>query len=214
MTAHVMPDEWLLAYAAGTLNEGQSLLAACHLEFYPELMATVHSAEAIGGALLHDLPDAEISDQALDAVLQRLDAPEPPAKASNPLPTDNIPSPLAGYIGGGFDRLHWRFLGPGLRHALLWKGPDGDKAWLLRGTGGQMIPEHGHAGEEWTLVLKGAYSACDQRFEAGDLEMADPSTHHAPTLDPAQECICLAYTSGRIRPKSPVVRMMQPFIGL
>jgi putative transcriptional regulator len=209
-----MLDEWLVAYAAGTLNEGQSLLAACHLEFHPDLMATVHSAEAIGGALLNGLPDAELGDAALDAVLKRLDDREPVAVAGNAPALNEMPAPLASYIGGGYDRLHWRFLGPGLRHALLWRGPDGDKAWLLRGSGGQMIPEHGHAGEEWTLVLKGAYSASGQRFEAGDLEMADTSTHHAPQLDPADECICLAYTSGRIRPKSAVVRMMQPFIGL
>ncbi|HKJ72570.1 MAG TPA: ChrR family anti-sigma-E factor [Alphaproteobacteria bacterium] len=214
MTVHTLTEEWILAYAAGGLNEGQLLVAACHLSFHPELVDAVHEAEAVGGALLSDLPDAEVSPDMLATVLDRLDRPgaaERPVEAAR---IKGMPDPLTAYIGGGYDRLHWRVLGPGLRHALLWTGPDGQKAWLLRGEGARVIPEHGHSGDEWTLVLKGAYHARGERFVAGDLEMADPSVHHIPSLDPSEECICLAYTAGRIRPRSPIVRLMQPFIGL
>jgi putative transcriptional regulator len=83
----------------------------------------------------------------------------------------------------------------------------------VHGTGGRMIPGHGPRGEEWTLAVKVAYEAGGRRFEAGALEMADATVHHAPGLNPDEECICLVRTSGRIRPKRVIVRMIQPFIG-
>ena len=215
MSTHKLTDEWILSYATGALNEGQSLVAACQVSFHEELQEAVRDVESIGGVLLEDLEDAEISPDALDRLLARIthegSKGQPHQERQR---VENMPDPLARYVGGDYDSLRWRPLGPGLRHALLWAGPRHEKAWLLRGEGARVIPEHGHSGEEWTLVLKGAYEARGERFVAGDLEMADPSVHHMPTLDPAEECICLAYTSGRIKPKSPIVRMMQPFIGL
>ena len=216
MSSHTLTDEWILSYAAGSLNEGQSLLVACQLAFHPALQQAVRDAESIGGILLEGLADANIAPDAFDRLLARLDQAGSVEDSFDKAPRhiEDMPDPLAAYVGGGYDTLRWRLLGPGLRQALLWTGPQREKAWLLRGEGARVIPEHGHSGEEWTLVLKGAYEARGERFVAGDIEMADPSVHHMPALDPSEECICLAYTSGRIQPKSPLVRLMQPFIGL
>ncbi len=36
--AHRLGDEWLMAYAAGALSEGQSLLVASHLSFIDDAL--------------------------------------------------------------------------------------------------------------------------------------------------------------------------------
>ena len=76
-----------------------------------------------------------------------------------------------------------------------------------------MVPEHGHTGEEWTLVLNGSYHT-DSQFVAGDIEMADDDIDHQPMIDPDEECICLVFTSGPLRFKSLAAKVAQPFIGL
>jgi putative transcriptional regulator len=76
------------------------------------------------------------------------------------------------------------------------------------------VPDHGHNGDEWTLVLKGSYHTELGRFGVGEVDVADQEIEHQPLIDQDEECICLVLTSGPIRLKSLVGRIMQPFIGL
>jgi putative transcriptional regulator len=85
---------------------------------------------------------------------------------------------------------------------------------LLKARGGIVVPEHGHNGEEWTLVLRGRYQTECGYFRIGDMDIADENIEHQPSIDQDEECICLVVTEGPIRFKSLVSRMAQPFIGL
>ena len=82
---HHVPDEGLLAHAAGTATEGASLAIACHVALCVACSARVAELEALGGALLETVGSAELRPDALQSVLARLDgAPQQRAAAALP----------------------------------------------------------------------------------------------------------------------------------
>jgi putative transcriptional regulator len=85
---------------------------------------------------------------------------------------------------------------------------------LLRIAPGKMLPDHGHGGEELTLVLSGSYSDHMGRFSAGDVADLDEDTEHAPRVDSDVACICLVATEAPTRFKSFWARLAQPFVGI
>jgi putative transcriptional regulator len=211
--AHTLQDEWMLSYAAGNLPLGRSLMVAAHVAYHDDLKAVVADAEAIGGVLLDSIDTATVSDSVLDQVLDRLDR-EPAAAISDaPRRSDVLPQPLLDFMGQDIDALSWRFMGPGMSNSRLWNGPNDERLWLLRARGGVTVPEHGHNGDEWTLILKGSYQTSAGRFGVGDMDVANESIEHQPIIDPGEECICLVMTEGPIRLKSLMARMVQPLIG-
>ncbi|HJP04965.1 MAG: ChrR family anti-sigma-E factor [Gammaproteobacteria bacterium] len=213
-TANKLPDEWLLSYAAGTLNPGRSLMVASHLAYHDDLQETVADAEAIGGALLESLEDISLPDKILDELIAQLDKSPVPEIKPTKISSGQFPQPLIDFMGTNIDSLNWRFMGPGMQNARLWNGPNDERLWLLKARGGIVVPEHGHNGEEWTLVLRGRYQTECGYFRIGDMDIADENIEHQPSIDQDEECICLVVTEGPIRFKSLVSRMAQPFIGL
>ena len=213
-TAHKLQDEWLLSYAAGALNPGRSLMVASHLAYHDDLQNTVADAEAIGGALLTSMEKAEVNDSVFDQIMSRIDKNpvqevKPVARASN-----EYPEALTEFIDGDVNALKWRFMGPGMQHSRLWTGPNDERLWLLRARGGVMVPEHGHNGEEWTLLLKGSYRTDLGEYGAGDVDVADEAIVHQPKINPDEECVCLVFTEGPVRLNSLLGRMVQPLIGV
>ena len=76
------------------------------------------------------------------------------------------------------------------------------------------MPEHGHSGDEWMLVLKGSYRTELGRYRVGDMDVAGREIDHQPVIDDGEECVCLVLTEGPLRMKSVFARMAQSFIGL
>ncbi|MBL6081381.1 cupin domain-containing protein [Belnapia sp. T18] len=62
-----------------------------------------------------------------------------------------------------------RRLAPGIRHAVLLRGPDGETLRLLRIKPGTALPRHSHRGTELTLVLKGAFADETGHYGPGGL---------------------------------------------
>jgi putative transcriptional regulator len=216
---HRLGDEWLMAYAAGTLTEGQSRLVASHLSFLDDAAQRLAIAEAAAGAILETVAPDRMAPSALADTLARLDAPEArapePARVSRPASDDPLPAPLRHWLGRGVDELDWSFLGPGMKKVKLWRGgPNDQRLWMLRAQPGVSIPKHGHRGSELVLVLKGSFSDPQGSFHAGDVEESDDSRMHALSIGEGEECICLALTEGPIRFESWAARLVQPFIGL
>jgi putative transcriptional regulator len=213
-TANKLQDEWLLSYAAGALDPGRSLMVASHLAYHDDLQESVADAEAIAGSLLESMQGTDVPDRVLEQLMARLDdAAVPELK---PVISDGtrFPQPLVEFIGSDLDSLNWRFMGPGMQNARLWNGPNDERLWLLKARGGIVVPEHGHNGEEWTLVLKGSYRTELGQFGVGEIDVADENIEHKPLIDNGEECICLVMTQGPIRMKSLLGRIAQPFIGL
>jgi putative transcriptional regulator len=213
-TANKLQDEWLLSYAAGALNPGRSLMVASHLAYHADLQETVATADAIGGSLLESLQEADVSDDVLNQLMSRLDNAAMPEIAPATSTSGFVPAPLQEFLNCDIDALNWRFMGPGMSNARLWNGPNDERLWLLKARGGIAVPEHGHNGEEWTLVLKGSYRTDLGKFGVGEIDLAGEDVEHQPLIDPDEECICLVMTAGPIRLKSLAGRLAQPFIGL
>lgn len=211
---HHLTDALLLSYSAGTLPEAFSLVVATHVSLCDECRARLESFEAVGGALLDDAADVEMSDDALEATMALIDASPILTMPANVSRSDAVlPMPLRGYVGGDLDAVRWRSIGGGVRQAVL----DTDGAAnvrLLAIPGGAAMPDHGHQGMELTLVLQGAFRDDEDRFGRGDVEVANEELQHTPIAEDGVECICLAATDAPLRFKGIIPRIAQKFIGI
>ena len=84
---HHVPDEALLAHAAGTATEAASLAIACHAGLCSACSARVGELEALGGALLETAATTELPPHALASVMARLDGPPEPRVSAAASPT-------------------------------------------------------------------------------------------------------------------------------
>ena len=202
--------ETLGAYAAGALDTARRLVVASHIERCERCRRAVGNFEAVGGALLEDLPPTPMDEDALTRLMVRLDAaPEP---AASPVPPAHdmpgLPACLDAYALG-----RWRRIGPGLqaRPILL---PQAGKArlFLLKGAPGARLPQHSHSGEEFAAVLTGAFTHDGGRFGPGDFDEADESVEHRPMVTPDGECICLIALEGRVRMSGVFGALLNPFV--
>ncbi|MBR9824537.1 MAG: hypothetical protein GYB36_01895 [Alphaproteobacteria bacterium] len=215
---HLLDDAWYMDYAAGTLrSEGEEVLLSSHLEMNSHADGRVRELERVGAAvMMMSAKDSDLPFSA-DMVLDRIaDLEEAPTSEHAPMiPSEPfVPAALDQFLLQKNKDIHWEFLGPGLRKAMLWTGEDGEKLWLLKAQPGVAIPHHGHNGSELTLVLKGAFHDGDQCYQAGDVEEAGPETEHDIRIDEGGECICLALTRGKLRYDNPLLKAMQVFTGL
>jgi len=235
MTVKHHPSEAvLIAYAAGALGEGLALLVATHLSFCPACRRAVAEAEAVGGALLENIPPVPLRSGALDDVLARLNGPAPPAcpprrpdsaggqargetTAAGP-GIAGLSSRLPGVLRPYLDDLGpscWQWLAPGIRQIELFShGALGDSARLLHISPGRLLPHHGHAGLEMTVVLSGSFADEQGRFTQGDLAEMDIDGSHQPIADSAEGCLCLVGTNAPLRFSGLMPRLMAPFLGL
>lgn len=205
----------IVGYAAGTLEEAFATVAASHVALCPDCRKAVREAEALGGEMLEALPAERVSADcrartlaALDqATLHRL----PVAS-----PRSELPVPLARLMGiQDFDSIPWKSKAPGVATCdVKLPATARGRLKLLRIASGRAMPEHGHGGEEITLVLKGAYHDHIGRFGPGDVADLDEDVEHRPIAEQGGECICLVAIERPTRFKSLAARLIQPFVGI
>ena len=211
---HHLTDALLMSYAAGTLDEGFSLVVATHVSMCDECRARLESFEAVGGSLVNECDEVALSEDALDATFALIDAAPKVALAPRVSASDDVfPLPLQDYVGGDLAAVQWRPVGGGVKQAVL-KTVGQDKVRLLSIPGGMAMPDHGHRGLELTMVLQGAFEDADGHFGRGDVEVADEDLHHTPVAVAGETCICLAATDAPLRFKGLMPRIAQPFLGI
>lgn len=216
---HHPSEDFIAAYAAGTLDEANALAIATHLTLCPDCRRQNVEYEALGATMLEDLPEMAMASNAFAATMERVRAAGPasvnPSVASKLAPTSSIllPAPLRHYVGGDVDQAAWRSLGPGIQHMPL-ISHQGVTARLLRIAPGRAVFGHSHGGSELTVVLQGSYQSRGERFARGDLEIADETVKHQPVAGLEGVCICLAVTDAPLRFDNWLGRLMQPFIGI
>lgn len=205
----------LFDYAAGSLREPMALLVATHLTLCPKCRADVARYDSLGGAMLDALPAEPLAEDALEAVLARLDGEPPltaPATASPQSSADPVlPRPLRDYVTGPLERLPWKEIGSLAQVRLLADFP-GFKTRLLRIRRGAAMPRHSHRGNELTLVLAGGFTDAFGHFERGDVATANPDVDHSPVADPDEECYCLAVTDAPLVLTGRFGRLLNPII--
>lgn len=209
---HHIPDDLLMGYAAGALPQAFDLVVASHVSLSDDARARLAGFEALGGAVLADMDEADLAHDSLERTLARI-AGEPQQPRPVRPQSGIFPEPLRKIVGGDEDAVEWRKLAMGTKQCIL-HSEDGASARLLYIPAGQAMPEHGHRGMELTLVLKGAYRDEADRFGRGDIEFADDDTDHTPVAEQGEDCICLIATESRLRFKGLLPRIAQPFLGI
>lgn len=198
------------AFAFGALDKGRSFVVAAHVHRCAKCAALVSGFEDTAGALLDEAEPAPMSmaagDKMLDAVLH---GPDPQRRTTSVTKTDVDLRTVLTTFGDG----PWRWIGPGVHVRRLADAPRGQaRLFLLKAEPGTSLPDHTHSGTELTLVLQGAFSHGGGRFGPGDIEEADGSVEHQPTVDDGDVCICLVAMDGRLKLKGVLGWLMQPFV--
>jgi putative transcriptional regulator len=215
MSKHHPPADLVFDYAAGSLPEPVSLAVASHLALCSDCAEVGHAIEDVGGALLEVVEPFDVADDALDAIMSRLD--EPMAETTHTAAEVDqatrmvAPQPLLPYLGRGFEYLAWRRVGRMFEQAEL-VAAGGFKAMLMRLKPGAVMPVHTHRGSECTLVLAGGYKDKGKQFLRGDFDFKDPSHEHQPIVDPDGECLCLVALDAPVKLTGTVSRFFNPLL--
>ncbi|MBL4804090.1 MAG: cupin domain-containing protein [Alphaproteobacteria bacterium] len=208
-------DALLFSYAAGNLDEAQSLAVATHLTFSEKARSIVRQCEDLGGALIEkECEPVSMCDQALHNVLSRIEkSPHTEACAEKCAEKHqlgfDIPKPLEETIAG--HSVKWTTLFPGMKAYDLPLNCKQSVARFMKADPGNVSPHHHHGGTEITLVLDGAFSDEMGQYRRGDLIVADEECDHTPKACPERGCVCLVVTSGPIK-LTGIASLLNPFL--
>jgi len=193
---HGLTDDILKSYATGTTSAGLALLISAQMTARADSRARVAGFESVAAALMAEDAPAEMSEGALSAVLDRLDAPDPGgSRAPDPGP---LPEPVIRAVGRDFDRIPWRFRLPGVSDYVL-DGFPAEQVSLLRARPGASVPQHTHEGQEATLILTGAMEDGGRVLGPGDVAINDEHDDHKPRIIGTGICHCLIVMTGSLR---------------
>ncbi len=213
--SHHPADDLLLGYAAGTLDQGQHVAIATHLQHCAQCRGLAHDLEGVGGSMLDDLPPTPMADDALAQLAARLDeadrpepAPASPSAGNNQVP--GLP-PFVRSLAAG----KWKNITPKVAiQRLALTAPGDTRLFLLRAKAGVKMLPHGHNGAEMTCVLTGSFSHDGLRYGPGDFDYGDGDNSHQIVIGPEAECICLVAMQGELKFKGLLGRLVQPFVSL
>lgn len=219
----ILNDAVITEYAAGTLSLAKHFVIACHAELNPAVNDRISFRENIAASLLDDVRSVPLTPFFLGHVLSTLPYGPAREKAANDRAVSDAqarqaPRPLRKLLDGqGLRDIAWRSLVPGVAvYDVLGnrRFDEGDRLYLLRAKGGMQMPEHSHTGEEWTLILKGAYSVGDSVYERGALHIEDASETHSPYIHEGEDCICLVMAQGPLKMSGFVPKVVQKIVGI
>lgn len=198
------PTEAVLTdYVSGALRPAFAAVVAAHVEGCGHCREHVATLEAVGGALLGELPPSQMAADRLAQVMAAIDASQPlVSEAPTPTTAARIP----------FGRERWLAPGMSIRKAKV--GKHGDLLYLLRLPSGIQAVPHGHQGAEFTTVLKGAYQDVEGCFSAGDFSELDLAVEHQPHVVAGSECICLIASEKPMRMFTPLGRLVHLLTGV
>lgn len=209
------PDlDLMTEHTAGTLPLAQSACVFAHIENCEHCRQLAGELSNVGAALFENLDPIPVVDAQLDAVLARLDE-EPPLQYAAAAPSpDSLPAVLQRLMRGDFSDLNWKSVGKSLRISYLETGDTEHEFALYHIKAGGRVPEHGHHGNEMTLILEGGYSDADGSYHRGDFIFRKPGDVHSPTALQSEDCICVAVLDAPLKFTGWKFRWMNPFLKL
>lgn len=214
---HHLPEEILVAYAAGRTVPAVSLVVACHATLCPECRETIADLEAMGGELLaREAAAGEPDGDLVDALLQRLDGETQVRDETAHGPTGDgiLPAPLF-ELTGPLDSVRWKTVLPGVKVHDLPLRFGSQPVRLKLADPGLGVAPHGHAGRELDLVLTGGLRDLtrDAQYERGDMEVADEEVSHTLKILDDEPCLVLSVNEARMVPKGLRSRVIHFFLG-
>ncbi len=163
---------------------------AAPLGFCPACRHRAAEEARPGGALLASSQEAP-PPGLLDGILARLKAPQAPRVGAETLPLPRQLWSLFPDLG----KARWQgALTPGFRFLEVQPG-----LHLVHMAQGRPFPEHGHTGQELSVILAGGLKDGDKILEAGDFDEVGAEDAHAPVALPDEDCWLLASLEGEIR---------------
>lgn len=209
MTAFVIthhPGPSLLSAAAcGALSPAVNRILAAHAAMCGLCRAAMKKLEAIGGAALEAEEPAALASDALEKALAALGR-EQAAPARLPEALSVLPRQVHDIVVPAIRKMSWRFGAPGLKilDLDLPAAAVGETFRLFRIEPGSGSPRHTHGGQEFTLVLTGAFRDETGIYRPGDLEVGDEAVTHKPIAEPGEVCYALAVTTAPLKFKGPL----------
>lgn len=187
----------LMCCSAGAQPEVFAAVISSHLAVCPACRADVGRMQRLGVALFESLPVAAMAADAPVAAMRAAEADVDDAGSTLAAMPGEIPYPLVPVLGTRLDDLAWTPVATGIETFAvpLSEGAAGDLR-LFRIAPGAALPEHGHAGQELTLVLRGRYTDALGTYGPGDVADLDDTVTHQPVACPVQGCICLVASDG------------------
>lgn len=211
---HHLSDGLLVAYASGAASDAEALVAASHLTFCPRCRSEVARQEEVAGRFLFDA-DPEPADDLQAQLLARLD--QAPTRQDRPMPraaepdaakergrrgeeAGRLPVPLRERLAATRTN-RFGFLAPGIKAIDVPTATRGVRLRLLRLAGGTDIPSHDHDGNEYTLVLGGAFEdETEARYGVGDLCVRETGESHLQRVSRGEPCLALQLNEGPLLP--------------
>jgi putative transcriptional regulator len=211
--SHHLPDDLLLAYATGNLEEAEALMVATHASLCSRCARQVEGLERVGGGLLAAEAPAAVSDDLLSRTLALLDAQPRPVPVA-PVHDRILPAPLA-RLTGPFDQIAWTQSLSNTRTLELSLSLGGIPVRLRRFLPGTRIPRHTHQALEYDLILTGGITDMrdGRHLTRGDVSVNDERDTHALTIDLGEECIALSVHGARVKPLGLWARLVFGYTG-
>lgn len=169
----------LLSYAAGLLDQAQSLIVASHVALSPVAKEKVHACEAVGGALMEKYCEpVKMKPTSLHNVLARLESIEDPDEREEMyelvFPQGlSIPLCLKRSVACSKQQAHWRAVRPGIEAFELHLECRQSHAQFMKAQRGVEKPIQKPRGIELTLILDGALADNTGFYKRGDLMILD-----------------------------------------
>ena len=213
-------------YHRGATTHGQSIVLEAHVSGCQACLESLSLFDQVGGALLQTAPIAQLSAEALELAMARIERPEAPLPmASSPSLTTNADikalmasydCPLEPHVAQSLQnirlgRRYWAAPGVWILPVQCEDDPTASRTYFMHVKAGMTMPSHSHCGRELTLILKGQYCDGDKTYQRGDIaEVLDDETH-APHISSGEDCLCLIYQDAPIRPKTMLGHLLKPF---
>jgi putative transcriptional regulator len=216
ITHHPQPES-LMSCSAGSMPEAFAAIMSSHMTMCRACQKELALMEAIGVALFDKIEATPVLGDAPIIALRAGEAErgESDQHICGAVSEGSVPGPLIPVIGDDLDAIAWKRVSMGVwQHAIALSDPARGELRLIKVAPGRALPEHGHNGSELTLVLKGSYRDETGHYRAGDVADLSGEGSHQPVADPVEGCICLIATEGRLRFRSMMARIVQPFTGL
>lgn len=214
ITHHPRPES-LMSCSAGSMPEAFAAVMASHIAMCRVCQKDLALMEKIGVALFDQIAPAKLDAAAPVMTLRRREADGDAAQSLHPSTEGDMPEPLVPLLGRYLDKVKWKTLAPGVSYVSIPLSHTGrGDLRLMKIAPGHAVPEHGHGGSELTLLLRGAYEDKMGRYSAGDVADMGDDDEHQPTADANEGCVCLVASDRKLRFKSLIARLVQPFTGM
>ena len=213
--AHYHPNhELLMQFSAGQLSDALGIMVACHLENCQHCRAISRNFEELGGEILESLESIEVSPDFINRTLSKLEE----SKLDNHIVVkpavidERLPSPLQRFLPNNLENLSWKGFSKNIQEFDLSFSDHHYTAKFYKIKAGKELPIHTHKGNEFTLVMTGAFSDEAGSYHVGDLILADSNTQHQPKAHMESDCICFAVMDAPLKLTGFWGRMLNPFL--